>query len=244
MKRKALVLLVSMSIPALAMAGSSYDGYSFIGGLPLVERARVTPVNEYAFSVTLPDGGLSTGDGGFETGLLWHPSLGVSNGLGSKFGLTLSTPMKPGGTIFAKYGLASGPNPLAVGLKLSGNGDALPGANPGSTDTSYHGGSGQLYVTPLFMMDSKPGSLQSTFDAGPVIEYSKGQYGHGYSLDIGAEYDLFTKPFWTNGPIGALYVAGDWRPWSNDAYIKANQAPVTFTIGVSFEEIAHVGTKW
>jgi hypothetical protein len=233
-----------MVIPAITMAGCCGDGFSFIGGHPLVERAYLTPVKEFAFSATLPDAGFRTGDGGFDAGLLWAPSIGVNTGIGSKVDLTLSTPMQLGGTIFLKYGLGSGSNPLAAGLKLSGSGFGLPGVNTNLTDTSYRGSRGQMYVTPLFMMDSKPGGLQYTFDVGPVIEYSKGQYGHGYSLDVAAEYDLFSTPFWSGGPIGAFYVAGAWRPWSNSAYVKTYQPPVSLSLGVSFEEIAHIGTKW
>lgn len=238
MKGKTLVLLAGMVIPAITMAGCGCDGYSFVGGLPLVARAYVTPEREYDFSATLPDAGFRTGDNGFDAGLLWNPSIGISTGITSRFDLSLSTPMKPGGTIFGKYGIAAGPNAMAVGLKLSGNEFTLPGDNPSSTDTTNRGSHGQLYTSALFMIDSKPGSLQYTFDVGPVLEYSKGQYGWGYSFDVGAEYDLFSKPFWTGGPIGAFYIAGDWRLGSSNAYVST-QPPVSLSLGVSFEEIVH-----
>jgi hypothetical protein len=190
----------------------------------------------------LPDAGFRTGDGGLDAGLLWNPSLGVSTGIGSKVDIDLSTPMKPGGTIFGKYGLATGPNAMAAGLKLSGNEFTLPTDNP--TDTANRGPHGQLYTSALFMFDSKPGpSLQYTFDIGPVLEYSKGEYGKGYSLDLGAEYDVFSKPLWKGGIIGALYVAGDWRLASGDSYIKNYEPPISLNLGVSFEETVHGGTK-
>jgi hypothetical protein len=131
---------------------------------------------------------------------------------------------------------------MALGAKVSANGFTLPSDN--SFDTTNRNSRGHYDLSVSYLIDSKPGSLQWTLGLGPSFNYDKNRYGKGSSLDLGVEFEVFSKELWANGPILSPYVAVDAQAVkfdpSTNSFVKP---PVQAVVGLTLSEIAGVGSR-
>lgn len=243
MKRKGLALFACVVIPAIATACCCGDGGNTLAArIGTFARAEVIQPRSYQYWITDPVGGLKIDNSGHDLGFLANPSVGAGTGLSPKFDISVQTDLSAGFWAFGKWGLATGPNAMALGAKVAASGFPLPGDN--SFDSTNRNSRGHYEISTSYLLDSKPGSLQWTLGLGPSFNYDKNRYGRGSSLHVGAEFEVFSKELWANGPIVAPYVAVDAQAVKFDPSTNSFVAPpVQAVVGLTLSGIAGVGSR-
>ena len=244
MKRKALVLLVGLVIPAITNACCCCcDGGSVAERIPTYVRAEVIKPKVVQYWCTNPVGGLKIDNSGYDLGFFANPSLGAGTGLSDKWDISVQTDFKPNFWALGKYGLVTGPNAMSIGAKVSANGFPLPGDN--TLDTANRSSRGHLDLSALYLLDSKPGSLGWTLSLGPSFNYDKNRLGQGSSLHFGAEFQVFAKNLAGTGIDFVPFVAADAKALSFDPTTNSfSEAPFQGSVGFTLSgEIAGVGSR-